>query len=289
MASQINPSSERQMGKYVSRDVKHPTLEVYQRRENHSSGFMVWDGASFNGKTKLHFVDPGAKVNSTYYINNVLKPFLTKDALRLYSDGDFAFHNDSAPSHVSKITTEFMKGKLKFISQEKWMSKSPDAAPMDYFVRSYMKQQLWRTKAKDVAALKRAVKRVWKDMPQELVGAGIMTEALVCKQLSNWENLGKENVQVQHAKKDADEIIVSTAISQAAKLESVAIVSEDIDVLILLTGLANAYEDLYFLKPEKGKKQVYGRQQLPLIENDNETFSRLEQVEAKLRDEEDSK
>ncbi|KAF2891478.1 hypothetical protein ILUMI_14695 [Ignelater luminosus] len=159
---------------YVSRDVKHPTLEVYQRRENHSSAFMVWGGASFNGKTKLHIVDPGAKVNSTYYINNVLKPFLTKDALRLYSDGDFVFHHDSAPSHVSKMTTEFMKGKLKCISQEKWMSKSPDAAPMDYFVWGYIKQQLWRTKAKDVAALK----RVWKDMPQELVGAGFMTEAL---------------------------------------------------------------------------------------------------------------
>ncbi|KAF2890751.1 hypothetical protein ILUMI_15422, partial [Ignelater luminosus] len=97
--------------------------------------FMVWGGASFN------------------------------DALRLYPDGDFVFHHDSAPSHISKITTEFMKGKLKFISQEKWMPKSPDAAPMDYFVWGYMKQQLWRTKAKDVAALK----RIWKDMPQELV------------------------------------------------------------------------------------------------------------------------
>ncbi|KAF2896151.1 hypothetical protein ILUMI_10024 [Ignelater luminosus] len=103
---------------YVSRDLKHPTLEVYQRRENHSSGFMVWGGVAFNSKTKLHFIDPGAKVNSTYYINNVLKHSLTKDALRLYPDGDFVFHHDPAPSHVSKVTTEFMKGKLKFISQE---------------------------------------------------------------------------------------------------------------------------------------------------------------------------
>ncbi|KAF2886659.1 hypothetical protein ILUMI_19514 [Ignelater luminosus] len=112
----MNKVKEIRRIQYVSRDVKHPTLEVYQRRENHSSGFMVWGGALFNGKTKLYFVDPGAKVNSTYYINNVLKPFLTKDALRLYSDGDFVFHHDSGPSHVSKITTEFMKGKLKFIS-----------------------------------------------------------------------------------------------------------------------------------------------------------------------------
>ncbi|KAF2898681.1 hypothetical protein ILUMI_07494 [Ignelater luminosus] len=151
---------------YVSRDLKHPTLEVYQRRENHSSRFMVWGGVSFNGKTKLHFIHPGAKVNSTYYINNVLKPFLTKDALRLYPDGDFVFNHNSAPSHVSKVAIEFMKGKLKFISHEKWMPKSPDCAPMDYFVWGYMKQQLWRTKAKDVAALKRAVKRVCKDMPR---------------------------------------------------------------------------------------------------------------------------
>ncbi|KAF2891077.1 hypothetical protein ILUMI_15096 [Ignelater luminosus] len=71
---------------YVSRDLKHPTLKVYQRRENHSSGFMVWGG-------------------------------------------------------------------------------SPDTAPMDYFVWGYMKQQLWRTKA--------ALKRVWKDMPQKLINKAL--------------------------------------------------------------------------------------------------------------------
>ncbi|KAF2882641.1 hypothetical protein ILUMI_23540 [Ignelater luminosus] len=96
------------------------TLEVYQRRQNHSSGFMVWGRVSFNGKAKLHFIDPGAKVNSIYYIDNVLKPFLTRDASRLYPDGHFDFHHDFAPS----------------------------------------KQQLWRTKAKNVAALKRAVKLI---------------------------------------------------------------------------------------------------------------------------------
>ena len=64
----------------------------------------------------------------------------------------------------------------------------------------------------------------------------------------------ERGIQAQQAEEDADLLIVETAISQAAKSDSVAIVSEDIDVLVLLTGLGNKYENLYFHKPGKGKK-----------------------------------
>ena len=68
---------------------------------------MVWAGVSFHGKTKLYFIKPGVKINSTYYINNVLKPFLAYDAKKLFSDGNYVFHQDSAPSHVSKKTQDY--------------------------------------------------------------------------------------------------------------------------------------------------------------------------------------
>ncbi|KAF2888120.1 hypothetical protein ILUMI_18053 [Ignelater luminosus] len=237
MASQINPPSQRQMGKIIVRkklQVHRLTKVKIEKRKKRSWGlyralnngkwkkYITTDEAWFYinnvngarriqiygvgwGKTKLHLIDPGAKVNSTYYINNVLKPFLTKDALRLYPDGDFVFHHDSAPSHVSKVTTEFMKDKLKFNSQEKWMPKSPDVVPMDYFVWGYMKQQLWRTKAKDVAALKRAVKRVCKDMPQELVYKALASWPKRCLKIhknkeqkdNNCSEIEKTQVEIQ--------------------------------------------------------------------------------------------
>ena len=125
---------------YVSRDDKNAKIECFTRRENHSTGLMVWAGISKNGKTRLYFVDPGVKIDSQYYINHILKPFLSRDAKRLYPDGDYIFHQDAAPAHVSKLTTEFMESRMKFLKKTETMSKSPDAAPMDYFGVGWRRQ-----------------------------------------------------------------------------------------------------------------------------------------------------
>jgi len=136
---------------------------------------MVWAGVSFNGKTSLHFVEPGAKINSKYYVNNVLKKFLARDARRLYPKGDFLFHQDSAPSHTSRITQEYMRSKMRFIPKEIWIPKSPDAAPMDYFVWGHLKRMLWNSKPKDMAGLKSALKRAWKKLPQVLINKALQS------------------------------------------------------------------------------------------------------------------
>lgn len=74
---------------------------------------------------------------------------------------------------------------------------------------------------------------------------------LICMLL---QTLKQGGIEVQQATEDADGVIVDAAISLTAKYESVAVVSEDIDVLVLLTGIGNTYENLYFHKPGKGKK-----------------------------------
>ncbi len=83
----INNCNGQRRVQYVSRSDRCPSLECYQRRESNSPSVMVWAGVSFAGKTGLHFVQEGAKINSVYYIEHVLKPFLRKDARRLYQDG----------------------------------------------------------------------------------------------------------------------------------------------------------------------------------------------------------
>ncbi|GBN64233.1 hypothetical protein AVEN_199147-1, partial [Araneus ventricosus] len=77
----------------------------------HPKGIMVWMGFSLNDVTKPRFVQPGAKINSEYYIPKILKPFLKDDYCRLYPNGDDVFHQDSAPSHASRVTqqVQFLK------------------------------------------------------------------------------------------------------------------------------------------------------------------------------------
>ncbi|GBO11619.1 hypothetical protein AVEN_44706-1 [Araneus ventricosus] len=71
-------------------------------------GIMVWMGISANGVTKPRFVQPGAKINSEYYIQKILKRFLKDDYCRLYPNGDAIFHQDSAPSRASRVNQKFL-------------------------------------------------------------------------------------------------------------------------------------------------------------------------------------
>ena len=165
----VNETGGKREIQYVSRDNKDPQLECFTRREAHAKGVMVWAGISAAGKTGLYFVDPGAKINSQYYISNILKRFLARDAKRLYPDGDYVFHQDSAPAHVSKVTRDFMEGKMQFLTKEQAMAKSPDAAPMDYFVWGWMKSQMKKIVVRDMAELKNAIRLVWRRLPQGMI------------------------------------------------------------------------------------------------------------------------
>ncbi|CAF3848260.1 unnamed protein product [Rotaria sp. Silwood1] len=107
---------------------------IIQQNTSRPKGFIVWGGVSSQGKTTLRFVAPGTKVNSNYYVNKVLKPFLTQDLPHL------------APSHTAKETVSFLnKNKINYIKPEEWMPGSPDAAPTDYSMWEYLKQQLNKT------------------------------------------------------------------------------------------------------------------------------------------------
>lgn len=56
---------------YKSRGQKKFELTLYQN-QSHPKGVMVWMGISANGCTSVRFVKAGAKINSHYYINQIL-------------------------------------------------------------------------------------------------------------------------------------------------------------------------------------------------------------------------
>lgn len=76
------------------------------------------------------------------------------------------------------------------------------------------------------------------------------------------QKLIQENIKVVQDLDDADLLIVQTTISETEKIP--VIVCEDIDVLVILTALAPAEREIFFLKLGKGKeaRKVYSSKSL---------------------------
>ena len=131
---------------------------------------MVWVGISFNGRTELRFLKPGTKINSQYYIDIVLKPFFEQDLLRLYPQNNAIFDQDSAPSHTSKMTLNFLGSTgINFIDPSLQTPKSPDNAPLDFCIWSYMENRLKKRNIRTIIGLKTALKQIWNEIPQQII------------------------------------------------------------------------------------------------------------------------
>ena len=57
---------------------------IIQQDASRPKGVMLWGDVSTRGKTTLRFVQPGTKINSNYYIKDILQPFLQRDVPRLF-------------------------------------------------------------------------------------------------------------------------------------------------------------------------------------------------------------
>lgn len=71
--------------------------------------------------------------------------------------------------------------------------------------------------------------------------------SMLCNRFKN------EGIVVKQALEDADTLIINTALDMSNKFGSVVIVGEDIDLLVILTGLCKSENNIYFLKQGKGK------------------------------------
>lgn len=168
---------------YISRGQKRSEMEVYTK-QSHPKGVMVWVGISANGCTQARFVNPGAKVNSDYYIKKILTPFIRKDIPKLYPNGDFCFHQDSAPSHVAKKTLKFLEdNNIPIITPSQWMPNSPDAAPCDYFFWGYLKNRMKRRKVTTISGLKKAIREEVRKVPQNLINKALKSWGRRCRQI----------------------------------------------------------------------------------------------------------
>lgn len=168
---------------YISRHQNRSVCETFST-ETHPKGVMVWIGISANGCTKVRFVKPGAKINSKYYIDNVLKPFIREDIPKLYPNGVFTFHQDSAPSHTAKMTLKFLnENKITFITPSQWLPNSPDVAPLDFFFWGYLKWRVSQRRPKTLNGLKKVIIEEVKKVPQTMINKALKSWGKRCRQI----------------------------------------------------------------------------------------------------------
>ena len=121
---------------YICKGHNGPSKLKFVKRDSFAPGFMASAGVSFHGKTKIRIIPNGVKVNSQFYIDKGLKPFIKHDAPRMFPGDqikDVVFYQDSALSHTSKQTLAYIrKQNMNFVTPQEWMPKSPDADPMDF-------------------------------------------------------------------------------------------------------------------------------------------------------------
>lgn len=143
-----------------------PRDKLAVERFQNVSRIMVWGAISKKGKLPLHFVEPGVKVNQTYYIEEVLERHLLPHAKDLYGEEYFCFQQDSAPAHKAKKTIEWLKENVPdFIDPTEWPASSPDLNPLDYFAWGYMLDKLKNVKRMNLKQIKQHLVKIWDEMP----------------------------------------------------------------------------------------------------------------------------
>lgn len=166
---------------YISRDKTRASCDKFTSL-SHPKGVMVWAGISSHGVTKMRFVEPGAKINSSYYIEKILEPFIKEDIPKLYPNNNYIFHQDSAPSHSSKKTLKFLNdNRIPFIKPQDWMPNSPDVAPCDYFLWGYLKSKVNSHKVTTINGLKKVIKSEFAKIPQEMINRALKSWPKRCR------------------------------------------------------------------------------------------------------------
>ncbi|CAF3424799.1 unnamed protein product [Rotaria socialis] len=139
---------------------------------------MVWLGVCSEGVTPLVILDTGA-VNHQRYIDEVL-PVALKYGNNVFGD-DLTFQQDGAKPHTHKLSQKWCNDHFPgVIDKDHWPPNSPYLNPLDCSIwDKFVHKVNWnkaQSKKKLIAELKRAVKRIRKEV--------------VLKSCKSWTNPG---------------------------------------------------------------------------------------------------
>ena len=126
------------------------------------------------GKTRVVFIDPRAKVNSSCYCNIVLEKGLLPDIRTVCRN---------AGGHCSRMERQrtppgprwtSWKKRINFTEPHMWPPNSPDINPVDYAIWSALQQRVYHQRQfKTVEELKRAIVTEWQKLLQRFIDNSI--------------------------------------------------------------------------------------------------------------------
>jgi len=142
-------------------------------RKHFNENVMVSVAVLKSGKTDVHFVDKGTKVDGAYYRDTLLKECLLPD-IRCNTAEPYVFQQDGAPSHRVKLTIEFLqRNEPDFIEPALWPANSSDLNPVDYAVHGALQQMVYQESITSLNYLKEKIRRCWAEMSQGLIDRAV--------------------------------------------------------------------------------------------------------------------
>lgn len=135
---------------------------------------MVVAAMSHKRTFPLIQVPIGTKVNSRFYVHDVLSPLIHKYLIPTFGDdiSKVFIHHDKSSVRVSEFATLYMelmtlKYGIKFITKPDIPVKGADCSPLDFFGFGYLKQQLESCQVGGLNQLWKKAKKVWDGIPSE--------------------------------------------------------------------------------------------------------------------------
>ena len=107
---------------------------------------MVSVGVSSLGRTSIHFVEPGVKINGQYYRDVLLMKDLLPE-IREFSEF-YIFQQDGAPAHRARKKIALLTNETPdFIIPTLWPPNSPDLNPVDYKIWGCMQEMVYKQRS----------------------------------------------------------------------------------------------------------------------------------------------
>lgn len=169
------PSNSQNDRVYVSAATKKkdvPANRLLRTHPTFSKSMMVSVGISGLGRTEIHFIEPGVKVNGQYYRDVLLMQGLLPNIREITEY--FIFQQDGAPAHRARDTVRLLQTETPdFIRPTLWPPNSPDLNPVDYTIWSIMQEKVYKTKIRDVNELRQRIVEAWDEIDQRVIDESV--------------------------------------------------------------------------------------------------------------------
>ena len=172
VAAPSNSQNDRVYAAVGTRKKNISASRLLRTQPTFSRSLMVSVGVSALGRTGIHFVEPGVKINGAYYRDVLLMQNLLPDIRELSEF--YVFQQDGAPAHRARETVELLTNETPdFIPPTLWPPNSPDLNPVDYKIWSVMQERVYRTKVRHVEELRQRIMQAWDELDQRMIDAAV--------------------------------------------------------------------------------------------------------------------